>query len=320
MTVRVLLFDAEGNDTELSLSNVPGLKLTAHQLLWVDIEGEAPPDLDAALAPLQLLDSTVQKLRRPHLARPGLTHHGGYVSLNMNAACADRSFTPLVLVAGENFVVTSHPQGIRALTEFTEQVQGDTQLGKLDSAAFLNVLLSRFLETYFEAVNPIEQASDELDTELLRAAPRQEPLDQLVELRRVVGVLRRELAAHRPVFMHLASPDFVVYAGDEREAQFNTLLVQFDHALETVGHTRELVLASFDLYMSSLSRRTNDIMRVLTVVTLALGMAASVAGLMGMNFQADIFKAGNRGFWDVIVGTGLLTVTFVIVGRWRRWW
>lgn len=284
MSVRVLLFDADGNDTELQLPEVPGVRRSEHQLLWIDLKGEPPQEFAASLRSLELPESALGKLAAPQHSRPGLTHHGEYVSLNVNAACGDRSFTPLVLVAGQNFIVTSHPQDIRALSEFTEQVQGDTQLGQLDSAAFLAVMLTRFLETYFEAVNPIEQATDDLDAQLLGASPRQEPLDELVELRRQVGVLRRELAAHRPVFMHLASPDFVVYAGDERETQFNTLLVQFDHALDSVAHTRELVLGSFDLYMTSLGRRTNDIMRVLTVVTLALGILASVAGLMGMNF------------------------------------
>jgi len=44
-----------------------------------------------------------------------------------------------------------------------------------------------------------------------------------------------------------------------------------------------------------------------------------VAGLMGMNFQADIFKAGNTGFRDVLLGSGALIVLVVALGRWGGW-
>ena len=89
----------------------------------------------------------------------------------------------------------------------------------------------------------------------------------------------------------------------------------YEHTAEAVGHARELVLGSFDLYMTSTGQRTNDIMRVLTVATVALGIVAAVAGLMGMNFQADIFKTGNTGFRDVLIFSAALTGSIVAVGR-----
>ncbi|RJF72404.1 hypothetical protein D3875_13440 [Deinococcus cavernae] len=319
MPTRVLLFNADGNDTELPFTAAALQKPGGRQLLWVDLEGEVPGNLADTLAALELDASSLGRLARPPAGHPYLTHSGAYLTLGVKAAQNARTFIPLTVVAGENFVVTAHPQGIGPLSTFMGEMQGDTQLGQLDSAAFVSVLLSRVLESYFTAMNGLEDQTDHLDERLLRPDPPEDPLEELVDLRRQAGDLRRELARHRPVFMHLAGADFVVYAGDQHEAQFGRLLTQFEHTLESALHTRDMVVESFDLYMARLGQRTNDIMRVLTIVTLTLGILAAVAGLMGMNFQADLFKTGNAGFRDVLIGSALLIVVILVLSRRRKW-
>lgn len=321
MTPRVLLFDADGNDTELEFNAGAIQQPGERQLLWLDIEGQLPPNLAEVVAGLGIEEATLAQLGDDSGQLRRLVQHGKYVTLTARAAHDHaQTFTPLTVVAGENFILTAHHEPIQPLSDFMEQMQGDTKLGKLDSAGFLVVLMSRVLETYFHALSHIEQITDRLDETLLgETQPTREPLNELVALRHRVGLLRRELAAHRPLFMNLASPDFEVYAGDEKEARFMALLDQFQHALDGVGATRDQVNGSFELYMTSLGQRTNDIMRVLTIVTLALGVLAAVAGLMGMNFQADIFKTGNAGFRDVLLGSALIIVALLLLIRWRRW-
>lgn len=316
MPLRALMFDTDGEDTDLSQTQ-RWQRPSDHQLLWIDLLGEAAGE---GLTDLELTPKTLARLDELPDERPLLRHHGHYVEINVKAAGqGGQHFSPLIVVAGERFVVTAHREEIGPLSDLMKQAMGDTQIGKLDSAAFLAVLLGRLLESYFTAISDIEECTDVLDERLLQN-PDDEPLEDLTALRRRVGVLRRELASHRPLFMHLASPDFVVYAGDERESQLTALLMQFEHALDSVLHTRELVLGSFNLYMTSLSQRTNEVMRLLTVITLSLGILAAIAGLMGMNFEANVFKLGDLGFWGVLALSLLLSAVVVGLGRKRRWW
>ena len=65
---------------------------------------------------------------------------------------------------------------------------------------------------------------------------------------------------------------------------------------------------------------TNETMRVLTVVTVVLGTLAVAAGVMGMNFKAEVFDSGDTGFWwTVAVMTGAGIVAIAAGLGWSFW-
>lgn len=321
MPVSALLFDTEGHDSEFDLRGglpTPG----EHQLLWINIGGNGAQSVEAQLNALGV-DAPTRAALLDAASTPALHHREQSVQLRVLAVeKAEHHYraVPVRVVAGQNIVYTAHDEPVTFLERFRAQLEADTQLGQLDAAAFLAVLLGQHLEGYFHQIAPIEDNIDRLDEHILSEAQQgRRHLETLVGLRRRVSELRRLLAAHRLVYVGLARPDFAVFRDDRPEVMLMRLLQQFEHAQEAVSHTREAVLGSFDLLMSSTGQRTNDVMRVLTVVTVTLGIVAAVAGLMGMNFQADIFKAGNSGFRDVLLFSAGLALSVVALGRWQRW-
>jgi Mg2+ and Co2+ transporter CorA len=80
-----------------------------------------------------------------------------------------------------------------------------------------------------------------------------------------------------------------------------------------------MVIGTFELFMTGTSQSTNDTMKVLTLVTLVVGLMGVIAGTMGMNFTTGFFESGTPGFVSTIAGMFLLTVAVMAVARWRRW-
>jgi len=144
-------------------------------------------------------------------------------------------------------------------------------------------------------------------------------LEDLVALRRRVGEVRRTLAPHREVFSSLARPDFQGLGNLEALPAFRSLSDRFERAMEAAENARELMIGSFDLYMAGTSRKTNEAVQVLTIVTVSLGIIGAVAGVMGTNFTVDFFKAGVRGFIWMVVGMGALIALVLVVARRRKW-
>ena len=96
-------------------------------------------------------------------------------------------------------------------------------------------------------------------------------------------MLRNTLSAHREVLGLLSHPrsDAVVgadAAGDQR------LEGRLQQAIDAVDTAREMIVGSFDIFMTRTSQATNDIMKRLTIVSVLLLPAAALAGIMGMNF------------------------------------
>jgi magnesium transporter len=70
--------------------------------------------------------------------------------------------------------------------------------------------------------------------------------------------------------------------------------------------------------MTQTAQRTNDVMRILTIVNVVLLPAVVLAGVMGMNFKVGLFENANL-FWVVIAAMVAVAVASIAVARWRRW-
>jgi Mg2+ and Co2+ transporter CorA len=105
---------------------------------------------------------------------------------------------------------------------------------------------------------------------------------------------------------------------DSEQAGWPLLADRFTQAIEAVENARELLLGCFDILISRSGQRTNNIMKVLTVVSSVLLPAVVIAGIMGMNFMAPLFDEPNN-FYIVIGATVVLAISILLVARWRRW-
>lgn len=90
-------------------------------------------------------------------------------------------------------------------------------------------------------------------------------------------MLRRVLTDHRQVFASLASADLAKVVGSpDSAAGFQPAAVRYEGAVAAVEASRDLLLGTFDVYMTRTAQRTNDIMKVL-----ALAMVLLLPGSLG---------------------------------------
>jgi Mg2+ and Co2+ transporter CorA len=83
----------------------------------------------------------------------------------------------------------------------------------------------------------------------------------------------------------------------------------FENAVDAIESSRDTVLSLFDLFTTKSAQNLNITMRRLTFVTLIVGALGAIAGIWGMNFEIEYFKAGETGFWLTIA-----TMAFVVAG------
>ena len=265
-SVRVRQFDADRHDQSLGLDEALESKPTERQLLWIDIAEE----IDAAQAQqladaFELDQSTVRALETPGDI-PHLAVHGSYLHLRVGVEPNDREpeATPwLDIVGGGNVVITSHRRPIQFLDDMDDRIETDTTFGLLDASTFIASLLGAAVTSYFAAVDAIEDDVDVLDAKSLRDDGRQKLLDDLVVVRRRIARLRRVLTDHRQVFASLAGAELAKLTDNPDSAEaFKSVAERFDSAIGAVEDSREVLIGSFDVYMTRTAQRTNDIMKV----------------------------------------------------------
>ena len=309
------LFDTGSDDQEIEVG--PGMTLPRkHQLLWIE-SGTAGADLERVDDALGWTDVLT------HLAQPGdrpkIAVTPDFVRLRvvgLEKGTPHPKAVVLDLVAAPNIVVTVHDEPIAGLAVPIEVQEGETTLGALDAAAFTAMLLDGVLTGYFHAIEALERRIDNLDERALRASRADDILAELVELRRAIATLRRPLSSQRDVFHALERPGLVL--GDSVEASWPLVADRFRQAMDSVENARELLVGSFDIAMTKAGQRTNDIMRVLTVISSVLLPAVVVAGIMGMNFKVGLFDDPNN-FFVVVAAMAALAAIILLLARLRHW-
>jgi Mg2+ and Co2+ transporter CorA len=222
----------------------------------------------------------------------------------------------LDLFARRLAVVTVHDGPVAALEEFNDQLRGDTLIGKLDAGSFLAALVDTMLTTYFEPVEAIEQDIDELDEVALRGPDNDAFLVDVLRLRRRVAFLRRTIAPHREALAPLARTDLAL--GEVLGHPQPQLADRLERVIDAVENARELLVGSFDIYLGRAAQRTNEVMKVLTVLSAVLLPSVVLAGVMGMNFKLDFFDQSSN-FWLVIGAMGAMAIAILGLARARRW-
>lgn len=325
MTLRSTLYDASGTDREVELSRGVASQLGTKQLLWVDLDGretEAVERLGKALdLPRDAIDHLLEApgsarlLRYPELVHMRLVAMQPAESDGGSGRAQNLQSAPIDIVAGPNLVVTVHDGAVHAFDAFVAHIRGDSHLGELDAAGFMGALVDSVLSVYLEIIETIERQIDILDELALRGGRPDTFLSEVVTLRRRIAALRRTLAPHRAAFAPLARPDLDI---PELGRPWPGLVERLERTIDATESARDLLLGSFDVYMARAAHRTNNVMKVLTVLNAILLPAIVLAGVMGMNFKISFFEE-PANFWLVVGAMLALATTIIGVSRWRGW-
>lgn len=315
VSLKATLYDSNAEDREVEVGSGMATP-NGNQLLWIDVgRDEAQLKLvDEALGLTNQLADLVEPRRQPRLVQGKQLVRISVIGL---ARSTDGPApVPIDLVAMTNIVVSVHDAEIEGLGVPLDVVLGETQFGALDESAFVAVLLDAMLAGYFRAVEGIERKVDEYDARALRARAGDDLIGDLVGLRREVAVLRRALSPQREVFYTLERPGLVL--GDSESAAWPQIADRFRQAVEAVENARELLVGTFDIVISRQGERTNDVMRVLTVISSVLLPSVVIAGVMGMNFKPAFFD-DPQNFLLVIGAMVALAVGILLFARFKRW-
>jgi magnesium transporter len=291
-------------------------------LLWIALRDPAEDEVAAVQEAFNLGDEQVQRLLEPP-SRASLVDAGEHLHVTLYVASGEGGepvLRPVECVLGPNWVVTAHEAEIEVLEEFRERAEGGGQIGALDSPSFVAAVVEWVVTSYFRAFEDVESELEELDARIMSEIPKHvaDELGRLVELRRSIGTLRRALSPHREVIAALAHPELDVLSTEDSAQRFAALETSVSQAVGAAREAKESTRGSFDLLVARIGQRTNDIVKLLTLVTVILLPASVLAGVMGMNFKVGLFDL-TWMFWAVIGAMLGIAVLVLSIGRNRHW-
>jgi magnesium transporter len=224
-------------------------------------------------------------------------------------------FVPIDIFAGKDFLITIADPDCPSTREALERARrdGDDE----HPSRLLYLIFDTVVDLYFPAIDHFDDRIDNLEDTVL-TDPSPEILQRVFALKRELIDLRRVLVNTRDAAMHLQrDPNSLVDA--EHQPYIRDVYDHVARLLDSVETQRDLLNNTLDIYLSSVANRTNEVMKVLTVLgTVALPVIA-ISGIYGMNLKGMPFEDSPHGALYVGGITVLCTALLLIVLRKLKW-
>jgi magnesium transporter len=188
---------------------------------------------------------------------------------------------------------------------------------KLGADYLLYALIDAIVDSYFVILENFGNKIDSVEDQLINE-PQKGVLKSIHNLKREMLFLRNSIWPLREVVS-------ILVRGDNSYFTENTVVYLrdiYDHIIQiidTVEVYRDMLSGMLDTYLSSISNKTNDVMKVLTIISTIFIPITFLAGVYGMNFKyiPELQLSYGYGlFWIIVVIITLLMIRYFKKKAW----
>ena len=296
-----------------------------HSVLWVDVYGLGSASLLKELGELfeihpLALEDIVHIPQRPKV---DAYEDSLYIVLRMALGGLPLDTEQFSLFFGPGLLITFQERKGDVLDPVRKRVRdGKPKLrhGGADYLAY--AILDTIVDAFFPLLEQYGDHLGNLEDEIL-ADPRPEAVPRLHEIKREFLRLRRFVWPTREMLGMLYRDEFAQITESTRPY----LRDCYDHAIqlmEIVESYREVASGLMDLYLSSISNRMNEVMKVLTIIATLFIPLSFIVGLYGMNFDTsspmNMPELAWRYGYLAVLGAMALVVVSLLLFFWRKGW
>lgn len=255
--------------------------------------------------------------------RPKIDEFEDYIFIVLKMMYYDESETivseQVSLILGENYVLSlQEAEGdvFDALRERIRQSKG--RIRGLGPDYLLYALIDSIVDHYYAIIETMGNKIEDLEDNLFEGLTKEEITSDIQELKREVLKIRRAIFPLREIINRV----------DKSESRLidNKTLHYFgdvyDHIIQvsdTIDIYREMIWGLMDMYMTTISNRMNEVMKVLTIISTIFIPLTFIAGIYGMNFQnipeLD-YKYGYHIVWLVMIGIFIAMMYYFKRKKW----
>lgn len=296
---------------------------TPHTLVWVDLENPTPDDLARLDAIIDLDDDALEECLTGE-PRPRIDEWEDYLMIVaygviLPEGSVELESRKLAIFRGDRFLVTIHSQPSRSVVALRERCEKNAErvLSQgVDRLVFR--LIDGMVGRYLSLLDGYEREVEEFEDRSFDPAADGDLLHDASRIRRHLIEIRRLVGAQQGLIEPLAEGDYD-YVADELSQRFRTVRSHMLHAFDRVAGLQERLSAAIQNYHATVSLRTNDVMRTLTVLTAVVLPMSLIAGVYGMNVHTWPSQENSASFWLLLALMGVVGGASFGVFRWLRW-
>jgi len=222
------------------------------------------------------------------------------------------------IIFGQNYVISFQEKEVDVFNPIRERIRtGKGRVRKMGADHLAYSLIDAIVDGYFLILEKLGENIEDVEEKMI-ANPTPETLHAIHRLKRKMISLRKSVWPLREVVSAIERSDSTLIQGSTRIY----LKDVYDHTIQvidTVETYRDVLSGMLDIYLSSISNKMNEIMKVLTIIATIFIPLTFIAGVYGMNFEymPELkWKWGYPAIWSVMLTVGISMLFYFRKKKW----
>ena len=325
VVIRVLAYNSEKLvEKELnSIEECTAFKDQSDLNLWINVDGLDRIEVIEKLGsyfnihPLTLEDvlHTGQ--------RPKMDDYGSYIYTVLKIMLLDAEKEEIVtdqvsIIFGYNYILSFQEREVDIFNPLRERLKNPASRLRKSGVDYLAYgLIDAVVDNYFLILEHFGEEIEDLEEELV-ISPRPETIKTIQDYKRDMIILRKSVWPLRELIngLHRSESELI------KETTRIYLRDVYDHTIQVIDSIetyRDILSSMVDVYLSSLSYRMNDVMKVLTVIATIFIPLTFIAGVYGMNFENMPELKWRWGYPVVMIFMTAVAITMFTYFKKKRW-
>jgi len=307
---------------QLSTEQIKNFMATGEGLLWIDMEDVSDEDAQIlsnifGFHPLAVEDCISKDIHPPKIDDFEdylfIIIHGINYRIDPDVV----ETTELTIFLGKNYIVTSHDIPMRSVTSMLERVRKDGRTMRRGADFLAHDILDALVDNIMPVIQEMDERNDQLEAEALHE-PDRETLVSIMALKRSILALTRVMLPQREIMNGLSRGQYDLIS-ERAQIYYRNI---YDHLVRiemlTLG-LRDMAESVLNTYLSSVSNRMNEVMKVLTLIATIFIPLTFIAGIYGMNFINMPELEWRYGYFTMLGVMAVIGISLVIYFKRKRW-
>ncbi|GFO58454.1 magnesium transport protein CorA [Geomonas silvestris] len=296
----------------------------APSVTWINVEGVSQVEVLQHFGECFKIHPLVLEDILATDQRPKAEDYGEYLyvvlkMLRLNEASGQLQAEQMSIVLGENFLI-SFQEGLEGDVFEPVRLRLKNDKGRLRQTGpdyLLHALLDLIVDNYFLILEKIAERMETLEDELI-ANPDEGTVQAIYQMKREMLFLHKAVWPLREVVGRLQRRESPLIL----EENIIYLRDLYDHTVQvvdTMETLRDMLSGMLDIYLTSVSNRLNQVMKVLTIIATIFMPLSFIVGLYGMNFKHMPELEWRYGYPAVLIFMAVVVAGMLYYFRKKRW-
>ena len=289
---------------------------------WVNIDGLHDTKLLGAVGSVFGLHPLVLEDMLNTEERPKIEDYGDYTFIAVKQLFIDeKTGEPVTdhqnIILGKGFVISAGESRTRIFDPIRERLESGVRLRKMGADYLAYALLDAIVDNYFDVLERQGEMIEKVE-EVLVSSPDRTTLNKILDTKNDMLYIHKNIWPLREVANLLERGESSLISHETR-VYLRDLYDHVMQALDTTEIYRDILSGLLDVYLSSVSNRMNEIMKVLTIISTIFIPLTFLAGIYGMNFSNMPELGWRWGYFALLGVMAVLALLMLDFFKRKKW-